>query len=755
MASARTAQLYEQRKALSGLNFGSKRRVLSPANNAIASIAKKTAQNELDVNVRKYNEGMIGNEEMRSFLSKMLTNPGLSDADKQEVQMQLNDFDSRIQKDQFETAFKSAPENSIAQVQAIQSLINYHNSRASGMAAGTPAQAQALQNAAVWQQKLADVNKNMATIQQRNLRYTKEQEINQLPTNSAERAYAKSQMYKALYEQAVSTGDTVDANKYASYYQQELTNAEELAVREDDRQNRDSIQAEKSEITNILNTLANDYHDGRIDERAYLDYLSQIAPRIDALNDGSLNRSFDRTVDTVYKNEQKGGINRGTTASGLPVTIKGKGGKGTGGAQTDWDMDDFNYSDNLKFLNEKLKKGEISGGQFSEAMADLVTVRSQDVEKRIETIHAIASENPNTKILYNGKKQRAEDILNDLYTEQESVQGQFDAVQSGNFGIVMTSPSEFNTAGNVKVKGKSQAGFQIVDMRNIPQGQYIQDSEGVFHKILKEKIGLTPQQMAEVVNNVYTDTSGKSYFVKTDSSGNPFIEAGGQYVDIYDPGSANKKTVKLQGQKDVLSFADQNKQDEVNRLTKELASLDKMAAERNKPKIQKTVQPQESSLLEQAKQAGTKTAEGIAPIAKTILPQPPKSISEAISPALDVASKVIAPIMPKPQEVPEVSAPANKLNLPQTKIPEIQVPKLEYTQSANTMPVQPKLTMPSPKPNALQQAAKQQGLKVSIPKETQAFKQAKNVTVQSNPQKAIADNIVKFVKGIGTSIFKR
>jgi hypothetical protein len=254
--SARTASLLANRSRSPYSSSGSIR-ILSPQNNAIASIAKKTISNELDVMVSRYNAGEVSNDDMKAFLEKARNSVGISDADKLNITDQIRDFDSRILKDKLELSYASAPDNSLQQYQASQALTNYYNERASQMATGTPAQTTALQNATTWIQKAESIKAGIARQADQAYRYNQEVKINALPNNSPERAYEKAQMYLELANRAAASGDQNDALKYQSYYQQQLTTAEEIATK--------AVAAEnKKTVTDFINTTMNDYHDGKI-----------------------------------------------------------------------------------------------------------------------------------------------------------------------------------------------------------------------------------------------------------------------------------------------------------------------------------------------------------------------------------------------------------------------------------------------------------------------------------------------------------
>ncbi len=405
MASARQAALLERRKG------ELKRRILSPANTSVSSIAKKTATNELNAMISKYNSGLVGNDEMKVFLQKMLTTPGISDADKLDVQEQVRDFDSRIMKDKLEADFKGAQENSLTQAQAAIALSNYHKQRAAAMVAGTPAYSTAMESAATWDNKVQDINRNVAKTARTNQRLTKEQQIAQYPHNSSDRATAKAQAFLELYNQAATDGDATEANRYYRDYQEQLTYAQELGTRETEQADKEAKSGRRRVIIDTINQLANAYHDGQITANQFAQAIPEIEAAAVEIGDTSIQLQLNRWADSLAKDVAKG-VRRGEI-QGLP-TVVGKGGTGAGGTQTDWDVQDHDYSDNIRLAQSALKTGKFSSEIYLQAIGTAIQERANQLQNRLETIDAIASENPNAKITYNGRKQRAEDVLKNL-----------------------------------------------------------------------------------------------------------------------------------------------------------------------------------------------------------------------------------------------------------------------------------------------------------------------------------------------------
>jgi hypothetical protein len=544
--SARTAALANQKNPYSSY------RILAPRDTKINTIAHQNAQSELSIMVERYNDGIVGNEEMQSFLSKQLTNPGFTASEIADVQNYIRDFDLKIRKDKLEAIYKAAPEYSLEKVTAAQALSNYFSQRAATLSPGTPAQSQALQNASDWNQTAVTEKDNIEKKARQNYRYTQETTINQTPTGTSENAYAKAQMYSDLAQQAQTDGDTTEALRLASLQQQYQTLGDQYVQKEAETATKEDQKQVKTNITNYLGDLENKYHDGSIDENQYLQALSEVQTYVDASNDYGLINRFNRITDTVQKNLEKGGLLRGTTATGLPVVL----GKGpAGGQSTDWDKQDYDYSDNLKTVEEQFRSGNIDANKYSELVGKILSERQSQLDGRTAVLEAKAQVNPNEKVMYEGRKQRVSDVLTSIYKQSDELDPQIQAYQNGTFRLMEVAPDSTTKT------GKSTAQYRLIDVNAIPENerdQYAEDDSGVLHSIIRQQLNLTPDQMndpAQVANGYYTDpTSGQSQPVKYDSAGNPYIYGKSQ-VNIYKPGSNEKVTVDYVEGQPIKSWA--------------------------------------------------------------------------------------------------------------------------------------------------------------------------------------------------------
>lgn len=518
--SARQAQLQNQRSP-----YG-KMRVLSPSNNSISSISRQNTQSELKTMIERYNDGIISNSEMNAFLGRIVNSPGLTVSERVDVEGQIRNFDSLVRKDQLETAFKQAPELSLEKVQAAQAIADFYRNRAATMSPDTPAYNQALQNAATWDSQVASINESANKLQRQNQRYLAEQKVNMIPTGTSQNAIAKSQMYQNLAQEAYNDGDITEYNKYLSYANQFQTQSQELALKEQDK----TTKEERNNIINYLNTAINNYHDGKINGQQMAQVLTDIDNWAVQNNDSSLLLKVNTESDKLAKIEAKGGYNR-STYNNLPVVL----GKGTtGGSSTNWDVEDKDYSDNIRVAQEMLKSGKWDVNKYNEVMGKILSERQGQIDERVNTLEAIAETNPNDKYYYGGKKQRVADLLERIYAEQGELDPQVQAFQNGTATVVEVPPD--------KKMGKNTVTYQLIDVNSIPpeeKDQYAADESGVLHKILRDQVAITPDLQKNVFNGYYTDPeTGESQPVRYDTSGNAYIY-GSQKVRVYDTDTGN------------------------------------------------------------------------------------------------------------------------------------------------------------------------------------------------------------------------
>lgn len=561
--SARTASLLAQRGGYNPYGRTGKIKLLSPANNSVASIAKKTANNELDIMVTKYNAGLITNQEMRDFLQKMQTNPGLSDVDRTDLEVQVSDFEQRIIKDDLETRYKAAPDNSLSQVQAAQALSNYYKNRAAEMQPGTPAYTTNIQNANLYDQRITEINEKMKTEARRNMRYMIEQEVNKTPSNTSERAQANAEKWKQLYDQAVADGDVTDANKFASYYQAELTKAQELSDSETTKEN-------KKTLTDFLNTTINDYHDGKISGDEALAALQEADKFAYNIGDISAQNRINSLGITIMRE-----IDKGITYSNVNgVSVKNKGGgvggsgeiylnpdgsvsigggyssagtgrasgsnttkgsrvtqsTGVGGsgdrAKTLTEID-LEYKNNLIEANKALVNGEIVASSknaeepsYTQYVMLAAKERQLQLQNVVEGLSQIIAANPNTK-----QAKKLQETVDKYSTELVNVTNEYNGIRSGNLVLTMGSSDYTDVSGVKKTK-------PVLQFTTKGEASGYIDVGGIYYKPKEE----------DIVKDFGVDKAAANKFIKAnpgftleqDEAGRYFVQGKKTYLDVAD-----------------------------------------------------------------------------------------------------------------------------------------------------------------------------------------------------------------------------
>lgn len=630
--SARIAALLEQRRALRSLPSASgKIRVLSPSSSAsLNSIAKSTSQAELSSMINKYNDGQVGNDEMKTFLAKQAALTYYTPSEKADIQNQISDFDNRIKAEQLQAVYKNAPDNSLEKVQAAQALAKYFNDRAASQVAGTPAHSQNLQDAGTWTQQAQNLQDSADSMARSNMRASQEAEINKLPTGSSDRIFAKAELYKKLYDDAVAKNDVNDANKYGATYSNLITQGNETVAREQEQTVTQTAQEQKKQVVDSLNTLANDWRDGRVDSNTAMQQLAQIDANVNSLNDPGLFRSVDSFKTQLQSQIQSSVV-------------------------TDFDKSGFDYSDNIRLAEAMLKAGRDGKGNpytpqmYAQDISKSIQERATALQTQIQNVEQVAQTNPNARVTINGSKVKASDALDSLYKEQQSIGEQSKALQNGNAVLVQVPPK----AGSELGSGKSQATYQFVDKNNLPKDGYAPDDQGVYHVITKKKLNDT--EFATLM------AAGQGKGIQTDALGNHYLTG----VDIYEPGTSNKATLDYSPGKSVPSWDSYQTQ------------------LKNPAPVAKTVTPKEPPLNPvQGAIAGVGAAAGNAiknapGEIQNIVRNP---VSEIPKIAGDVGNSVVntLPGVAGIKLATQIAAPQiQKLNLPQIQLPQISTPRVQ------------------------------------------------------------------------------
>lgn len=565
--SARTASLLARRGSYNPYSSTGKIKLLTPSNNAIASIAKQTANNELSIMVQKYNAGQVSNSDFKAFLVKMQANPGISEVDRNDIALQIQDFDSKIQGDRLIANYNAAPDNTLQQLQAAQAVSNYYKSRATSLQPDTPNYTDAVNAASKYDSAVVQIQKNVNLKAQRALRYQQEQEINKIAGNTSEKAMAKADKWKALYDLAISQDDQESAAKYAASYNQELTNSQTLGDKE-------ITTANKKQLNDFINTTINDYHSGKITGDQAIQQLQQADQFAADSGDTSsqirlqsLYTTISREVDKGITYSANGGFGDKTKGGGtgggdlylnpdgsvsyggsyVPSTSKSLGtkvssggiatAKSTGSKTTpkqNFDNGniqpkslsqlDIEYKNALNEANKALVNGEITAQQYEATVTLITKSRQVDLQNVTTGLQEIMGNDPKAKI---GGKQIS--TLLDKYSgELQNVTTEYNGLRTGNLVLSMGNKNFTDPTGQTI----SKPTLEFVPKSKVADSVNV---EGIYYKPRADTLLFNDETNAKKFASLHSgltvqqDQNGK--FFLQDASGNV---ATAPYLDITD-----------------------------------------------------------------------------------------------------------------------------------------------------------------------------------------------------------------------------
>ena len=216
MVNARQAALRDRRST-------TKRKVLRPGSlsSASDSIARKMADAQFESMVKRYNDGVVSNEEMYSYLQSASSNPFFTDMDKVNINDKLRDFEVAVNGEHLEANFQST--EGAEKIQAAQALSSYYNERANNLESGTPAHSKALQDVANWKGKAETVYEGLKKEERKMARAQMEYQIALLPPG-VESLQQQAEAYQKLALEAQSDGETIDALDWATKSQEIMNN---------------------------------------------------------------------------------------------------------------------------------------------------------------------------------------------------------------------------------------------------------------------------------------------------------------------------------------------------------------------------------------------------------------------------------------------------------------------------------------------------------------------------------------------------
>lgn len=600
--SARASQLYEQRKSYAGLGrFGGATRVLtgsSVGSNKVDIIAKKNAEAELQVKIQQYNDGMLGNEEMRGYLKNMLNTPLMTATDRADIENKIRDMDRKIRVSALESAYKNAPDNSIEKIQSAQAISNYYAGEAAGAATGTPAQNDLLEKSGQWNMVVQNEKKQVDTYNRTLKRAQLFREVaNQMP-NTVEEAQMKAQAYAELAQQARTDGNETEAIRYETSAQNEMNQAQLYAQKNQEQADKETSRQNRVALNNYINNAVNMYKDGQMSGDDLLAYLNEADKTASELGETSVQLRLNSIATTVYRDMEKGitygsdgafGVKSKGGAGGGDVyydpttgaiyqggggstSVRG-GGSGTGsgmavssgvaatsankvpegGKPQTLEQYETYYQDQIKkahdaFINGQTRNGYIfkadgmydsKGKKVGYGYTDTLALLSQDRANDLQSIVVgLEGLNPKTKMKWNGKTISAAELHDQLSKELADTQVEARQFASGDMVPVMTTGSDGGGNTNRSVpKLKFMTKNEV--MKN--GDTFVQDEQGVYHPTTEDKTTrryLTEEEAAMFkADNPYIK-------VTTDQVNGMKYVPGTRTVDIYDK-LGNRVTYQL------------------------------------------------------------------------------------------------------------------------------------------------------------------------------------------------------------------
>lgn len=519
MANARQAQLQNQRSTYGSYGSANKIRLLAPVQTGISSIAKQNAANEADIMISRYNAGEVSNEEMKAFLQKQVASPYASTNDRLQMQEKLRDFDVLIEKDRLEAVYKSAPENSLQKEQAAQALAQFYTNRASTMVAGTPAHSQALENAGVWQQTVQSIQGSVSKQQRKNLENSLLQKINQLPTSSSERSAAQADMYKQLYDMAISQGDEEDAQVYAAKYEQAQTYAQQYGEQEQQKSSVAAIKQFAAEQDLEIAKLTDKTSD---ELKAKAEKAYAVAQKYADIGD-QLNYTKYMTIGTQAEEKYYKKIESMTASESAKAAFQSE----------------KDYSDNIRLAQERYVNGMFSPPFTSaeEEYKDSLNRSVSEWKGTIENIYNTAiNMDANEKISWRGKTRRAGDVIDEIEKEYAKVNGIENAIEAGTIMLKELPVSEGI--------GKSTPKYELIDIRNLSEEEaqlLAPDESGILHSGEMGKQEIDKATYDALKSEAYLSGSTREDLHYNSKTGKYYQDTGLQY-SVIDPETGQKYT---------------------------------------------------------------------------------------------------------------------------------------------------------------------------------------------------------------------
>ena len=566
MISARFAQLRDQRSQSKQLSGGI--RILTGGSTATRAdaIEKKTLTDELAIKTQQYNDGIIGNEAMRSYLTGLSTNSTLSEREKADIQSQIREFDDRITVSRMEAIYKNSPDNSTQKIQSAKTLANFYNAKASSLMSGTPAQSDALTKAGQWGQV---VDSETTQVEKQNRALKRAQLFNKVAEalpGSIDEATQKAQAYIQLAQQARADGNETEALNYES----QATNLTQQIPQIQERIDKENGTAQRKAILSSVAEYENMYRRGEITGDDLIKSLMEVDNYAAGIGDTSLQLRLTNIAQGVYRDQEKGitysnngefgdknkpggagdliydpdtgqlsygapsapgvvdGAARGTgRSSNGSVATSQPGSKQSSGKLTLSQLQ-ADYEDKVRQAHQYFIDGQRPDGKRFDSKAYITTLavlsadRTNDLNNIVTQLKQV---DPNAKIMFEGTKTKVRDLVDKFEKEFKNVSVEANQLAKGEVVPVMTYGD--TTGGTVN-------GRPIVELKPLSsiknlKTDYVQDSQGIYHQTKQDEVVLnTPQDVAAFQKQNPTAQ------IKLDPQTGAYKALSNRYVDVTD-----------------------------------------------------------------------------------------------------------------------------------------------------------------------------------------------------------------------------
>jgi hypothetical protein len=543
----------------------------------VSSKVSQVQRAEDDSMIRRYNDGLVSNDEFKAYLTNILARTTITPQERVEVVDRIRDLGVKVEAEKLEAVYRGTRSGTQERITAATNLANYYNARAASLIPGSVAHSNAVQAAGNWE-NTALTEQDRVERSSRTL--TRAQSLAQISgqydTSDPEGLRQQAKLYMDLRDQAFADGDDAEAFRFESMANNAVARAGTLETQMTAKEKA----TQRTSRLNELRGLQNLYHDGTIS-------IQDLQTRLNTLNtaaveseDVTLQNSINSFVDTVNRDIERG-ITRGEFG-GLPTLSRNR--KGAGSNFPDWDDFDDKYTAVIQDAKQKLRSGQMDPKTYTIEVTRQAMNRRSELERRIALMDSLPED---TKVMLNGVK-KAVGQLKQLYDEEiygDPVKGNpppsaslaepLDVIEKKNPALATAIleepymkvslerakelfekiPADFvfvqkgSDPENITLQ-KQPIDLQLDENGNSPN--YLADERGVWHQIIKRTMtfnsaeemnqfltshpGLVPTSTGQAQGRWVIDTGqGFDYVDVPDESGNPMRYVANPQTGVFEP----------------------------------------------------------------------------------------------------------------------------------------------------------------------------------------------------------------------------